>query len=481
MLTRRDLIHSRHFLQRRLLTSFVAHRPDPLEWSGTRLPGATLAAVMFLVISIAAVGIYGFIRPAGNKKWRTCEQIIIEAETGAPYVCGDGVLYPAANFASAALLRGRAEKPIRVSRASLTWPRGMVVGIPDAPTALPASTDLTTAAWSYCVRPSRGRLAWDKSSGTASTSDPPQSVVLVGGQPTAGPEGPPSLLGLNEAVAVTDVVEQKLYLIHRGRRHEIRDPEVVSQALRINQVDTVPVNPAWLATIPIGPALTKQVVSGRGGKVKGLPNLKVGQFVVVNDGDQARYFLARPTGLQPVSELQEALIRATVDDTSERVALSPVQLAGVAQLERVPDPLAGDGRLPALVPATRSHQVVCAVSADGSDQRVITVGGAVPTRDPASVTGPVGRSSVAGTLLADEVVVAPGAGALVRAMPSPGAPDGPVYLVTETGWRYAIGSQTALERLGYGDVTPVRQPSSLVDRLSEGPVLSELTLAGSGP
>jgi type VII secretion protein EccB len=469
VLTRRDLIHSRQFLRRRLLASFVTHQPDPLEWSGVRLPAATLVAVMVLVIAVAAVGIYGFIRPAGNKRWQSCEQIIIEAETGAPYVCGNGVLYPVANFASAALLRGVSEKPIRVSRASLTWNRGMLVGIPGAPTVLPAAKDLIGAAWSYCVRPAR------------QPNGRPESVVLVGGQPVAGRGSAPSQLGPGEAVAVADAVTGQLFLIHGGSRHEVRDRDVVSQALGINRPDIVPVSPAWLATIPTGPPLDRLEVAGRGGSVKGLAAVKVGQIVVVQEGTQARRFVARPNGLQPLTELQEALIRATADDTSPAIASNPVQLAGVTQLEPMPNPLAGDGRLPAIVPAARSNGVVCTVTADGSDQRAVTVGGTVPTRDPAAVPAPAAPASAAGALLADEVVVPPRRGALVRSMASPSAVDGPVYLVTETGWRYAIGSATALDRLGYRNVAAVRQPSTLVERLPQGPVLSELTLAGSGP
>ncbi len=469
MLTRRDLIHSRHFLRRRLLASFMTHHPDPLEWSGLRLPAATMVAVMVLVIAVAAVGIYGFIRPAGNKRWQSCEQIIIEAETGAPYVCGNGVLYPVANFASAALLRGVSEKPIRVSRASLTWNRGMLVGIPGAPTVLPAAKDLLTSPWSYCVRPPR------------EPNGRPEAVVLVGSQPTTGPGGAPSLLGPDEAVAVTDTATGQLHLVHGGTRHEVRDREVVSQALGINRLDVVPVSPAWLATIPTGPVLDRLEVTGRGGSVKGLAGVKVGQIVLVQEGPQTRRFIARPNGLQPVTELQEALIRATADDTSPAVASSPVQLAGVTQLEPMPNPLAGDGRLPAIVPAARSNGVVCAVTADGSDQRAVTVGGSVPTRDPAAVSNPTAPASVAGALLADEVVVPPRRGALVLSMPSPGAVGGTVYLVTETGWRYAVASPTAMDRLGYRDAAVVQQPSTLLERLPQGPALSELTLAASGP
>ncbi|MEE6258869.1 type VII secretion protein EccB [Plantactinospora sonchi] len=469
MLTRRDLIHSRQFLHQRLVTSFVTHQPDPLEWTGRRLAGATLVSVMVLVIAVAAVGIYGFIRPAGNKQWRTCERIIIEAESGAPYVCGDGVLYPVENFTSAALLRGTSEKPIRVARASLTWPRGMTVGIPGAPSALPSARDLLTTPWSLCVRPS-GR-----------PGDRPQAVVLVGVTPSAGPGGPPAPLRADEALAVSDTSTGQLSVIHAGRRHEVRDRSTVSQALRINQVDTLPVSPAWLATVPTGPALGKLEITGRGGKVAGLGQLKVGQIVTVADGDRIRTFVARPTGVQPISKIQEALIRATADDTSPPVALNPVQLAGVTQLEPAPSLLGGDDPLPFMVPASRSRGVACAVSADGTDRRQITVGGLVPTRDPSAGALPAARSSAAGTPLADEVVVAPGRGVLVRAMATPTAADGTVYLVTETGWRYPVASSEALDRLGYQAVPAVPQPSTVVERLSQGPVLGVLTLATDGP
>lgn len=467
MLTRRDLIHSRQFLRRRLLTSFVAHQPDPLEWSGVRLPGATLVSVMVLVIAVAAVGIYGFVRPAGNKQWKSCERVIIEAESGAPYVCGDGVLYPVANFASAALLRGLGEDPIRVARASLTWPRGAVVGIPGAPTVLPRSRDLLTGAWSFCVRPQpAGR---------------PRAVLLVGATASAGAGGAPTPLAPDEAVAVANSTTGQLFVIYQGRRHEVRNRDVVSQALRINQVDTVPVSPAWLATVPMGPALDQLDVPGRGSRVTGLAQVKVGQLVAVVDGDRRRRFVAQPTGLQPVSDLQEALIRATVDDTSAPVQLNPLQLAGVAQLEPMAQHRIGEGRVPAMVPAARSLGVVCSATADASDQRRIAVGGVVPTRDPTAVSGATGPSSAAGAMLADEVVVAPGRGALVKSMASPAAVDGPVYLVTETGSRYALGSASALERLGYSDVPAVPQPSTIVERLAQGPVLSELTLVSMGP
>lgn len=454
MLTRRDLIHSRQFLLRRTVTSFVTHQPDPLEWSGLRLAGATLVAAMLLVIAMAAVGVYGFIRPAGNRSWQSCDRVIIEAESGAPYVCGGGVLYPVANFASAALLRGLAEGPIRVSRKSLTWPRGPVVGIPGAPGTVPGVRDLLTDEWSYCVRPA---------------ADRPQAVVLAG-MPIPGTPVP---LATGEGLAVRDYTTGDLSLVYQGRRHEIADVTVVSQALRISQRDTVDVSPAWLATMPVADPLTSVEIAGRGGAVRGLPGVKVGQLVAAQ-GEPA-HFVGRPDGLQPVTPLQEALVRATAQDTSPPIEIDALQLSGVAKLEPLGEQLVGDGSVPAIVPLTRSLGVVCATVADPSDARLVTVGGVVPVgTEPATESAPASSS---GTPLADEVVVPPGHGVLVRSLASPDAAEGTVYLVVDTGWRYAIGTATALERLGYREAPVVALPSTLVERLPQGPVLTEAGLS----
>ena len=459
MLSRRDLVHSRQFLDRRLHTALVAQRPDPLDWSGARLSGASLVAVMLLVISIAAVGIYGFIRPAGAKSWTSCDRVIVEKETGAAYVCDGERLYPVLNFASAALLRGLGQPPLTVGRASLTWPRGPLLGVPEAPDALPAANNLLTGAWSLCVRP-------------VVPGGPARTVAVVG-QPVAA--GPPLV---REAVAVTDTASNALYLIFQGRRHPIQDADIVAQALGIKAPDVLPVGAPWLATLPVGPPVAKIVIDGRGGPVAGRPEAKVGQIFVNGEGPAQQRFVARSTGLQPITALQEALIRATAKDVAPPVRIDQVQLAGGTTLPPLTEQQLGDGEVPPIVPVVRSRGAICQVIADASDTRRIWVG-VLDIPSGAPVDAP--RISPAGTLLADDVFVPPGRGALVMAVASPQATGGPVFLVTETGRRHAIGSSEALARLGYGGVGPVRLPSSLLERLPEGPVLSEMNVATPVP
>ena len=51
-----------------------------------------------------------------------------------------------------------------------------------------------------------------------------------------------------------------------------------------------------------------------------------------------------------------------------------------------------------------------------------------------------------------------GSGALVAARPSPGTPGTTVYLVTDTGVRYPVAGQKALEQLGLSGLSVAQLP-----------------------
>lgn len=386
--------------------------------------------------------------------------MIIEKETGSAYVCDGETLYPVLNFSSAALLRGLGDPPVSVARASLTWPRGQAVGVPGAPNAVPAAGGLLTGPWSFCMRP-------------AGSGTPARSVVVVGERVAAG-----APLG-DEVVAVFDPVQQQLSVIHKGRRHAVTNREVVTAALAVTTRDVVTVSSDWLATLPVGPSLGEINIAGRGGAVDRLPGAQVGQLLVSTVAGNTLRYVARPAGVQPITALQEALIRATAKDTAPSTVVNPVQLAGAAILEPLAAAALGDGAVPPVVTAARSRGAVCQIITGGGDEREISVG-AVPEARTA-VTQSSGGVNAAGTLLADEVLVAPGRGALVMAQPSPTADAGPVYLVTETGRRYPIVSATALERLGLSGTAVVRMPSTLVERLAQGPALDAMNMVSTVP
>jgi hypothetical protein len=86
-----------------------------------------------------------------------------------------------------------------------------------------------------------------------------------------------------------------------------------------------------------------------------------------------------------------------------------------------------------------------------------------------AVTGLPVAAATAGNaglaVAADRVMVEPGRGAVVSAVP------GALSVVSELGIRYPLPNADVLTMLGYAGVNPVRMPSSVVSLLPVGPAL----------
>jgi hypothetical protein len=76
------------------------------------------------------------------------------------------------------------------------------------------------------------------------------------------------------------------------------------------------------------------------------------------------------------------------------------------------------------------------------------------------------------------VDVPAGRGALVRALPAAGVTTGTVYVVTDQGLRYPVGSDADLRALGYADVEPVTIPTTFLQLIPLGATMSA-ALAGT--
>ncbi len=94
-----------------------------------------------------------------------------------------------------------------------------------------------------------------------------------------------------------------------------------------------------------------------------------------------------------------------------------------------------------------------------------------PVREPVRT----GEQTGDGIPLADRVVIEPGYGVLVAAVPSPEQETGTLNLVTDLGYRYPLAGEGVPAMLGYSQVQPVRLPASLVVRLPAGPALDPTT------
>lgn len=463
MPSRRDQVHSYQFFVQRMTSALVARDPDPEAAPFRRLGGAGLGGIMVAVLAMLGVGLYGLIRPGGNTSWQDGKSVIVEKETGARYIYRDKVLHPVANYASALLALG-SSATVQVSRNSLLdTPRGNLIGIPDAPDALPDPKRMLSGPWTLCSQPTL-----DPAGETVATT-----VLAVGQRVSGGREaGEDGLLVRNDATGT-------VFLVWHNHSYEIPDDErdAVLEGLTWSSKPVVSVGDAWLNALPAGEKIESRFVDGRGGPSSAIPDGVVGRvYVVKNTAGGEQYYLAAADQLVPLTSF-EATIQLADEGTRDAYAgEEPVAVeigAGTAaSADKAKDETAGDEQAPAQQPdiatLTGDQPAVCAEYGPGEDQPRVMLDAQVETIDGQADT--TGRTA-AGVPLADRVLVEPGYGVIVRSMDSPDAPTGTLNLVTDQGYRYQLASDEVPAVLGYTDATAVELPSSLVVRIPAGPTL----------
>lgn len=464
MPSRRDQIQSYQFAVQRVVSALVAREADPARSPLRRLVGAGFGSLMVAVIALAAVGVFGLLTGRSGSGWRDGGAVILEKETGAAYVYRDGRLIPTANFASALLLLGSTARTVTVPRSQLAGePRGSLVGIENAPDALPDPARLLRGGWTLC-----NSTAPDSSGRSVRSTS-----MLIG----AGPDRGRSLR--DEAVIVKQTDNGALHLIWHNRRYRIQESAVVLEALALRQEPQIQVGTAWLNAIPAGQPIEPIEQSNRGrsfSRLKELPDVRVGQVLVVEAaGDARQFYLVGTERLRPITELQAAVLLATRETQSAyngrpqarvisaaAAAAAPKSAAPAASGEQPPD------RRPQMARPGGADATLCATFT-GPDGPAEVIVDAEPIASDAGL--PTAGVSGRGTSLVNRVVVESGGGAVVEAVSSPDAPAGTLVLVTDLGLRYAVPSRQVLQMLGYGAAQPVRLPASLVARLPEGPAL----------
>jgi len=276
----------------------------------------------------------------------------------------------------------------------------------------------------------------------------------------------------DEALIVRDRTGAR-YAITGGRRLRIRNAE---GALGYDAVGaTTPVSPAWLDSVPPGPDLVPITITGHGkeGPEVGNRRTVVGQILVAEAvGGDNRYYVVQENGLDPVTQTEAALILGNPanDDAYPNATPKaiPVSVADVAE-EGTANRAARDypETVPKPVVAT-PDQTICAVG-ESPERAQIVVAPTVPL--PAGGRPVVNREVADDIRLADELVVPPARGAIVRDQIAPTADTGTIYLLTDQGLRYPIGGPEALKALGYGTVRPVPVASNILALFPVGPLL----------
>ncbi|MGC3859336.1 type VII secretion protein EccB [Micromonospora chersina] len=455
MRTRRDQVQAYRFVTRRIVSALLSGDPETNDLPMRRLGMAVFGSVIAAAVVLGGAGAYG--QFTSNSAPLEPNTLVIERETGATYVFGDDkVLHPTLNYASARLILNDAGAAVRtMSQASIKdRPRGRAVGIVGAPDDLPDRKSLVGLPWSVCDVPD--------------PNDPQRSTTrLVIDRPLPG--GTP----LTDRAVLVKVNDAR-YLLTGGSRLRVVGDEQALVALKMAGAATLTVGQQLLNAVPVGPALRKPTIDGDGGPsglTVGDRPARVGQVYRA----AGQYYVLAKQGLVAIGEVTALLLLGGGGQVTDITPDQAGQLLTDQRLEAEGLPV----RLPTLHEVRAGRTVLCATYRSGpAGQPTTTL--EVFDQPPAELTAATGvpaRQSARDAVRTAESVLLPGGkGVLVQATagetgkPAAGST---VYLITAQGVRYPLGTASgdAKSALGYGDVTPLAVPASLLALVPTGPTL----------
>ena len=203
MATTKEQAEAYGYEGRRQATTLVTGQDEARTDPRRRINRVTAAGVLVGVLVMAGFGIAGFLG-AGRGPALPESGAVLVSGSGDRYVVVDGRLHPALNLASALLVGGGTITQVRPAGLD-ALPRGLPVGIPEAPDALPAPDRLSIASWTVCAVPS----------GAATL--PPEDTVRVG-----APEPGARAVDAGQAVLATGP-DGTRWLLNQGRRYRLGD------------------------------------------------------------------------------------------------------------------------------------------------------------------------------------------------------------------------------------------------------------------
>ncbi|GAB3403635.1 type VII secretion protein EccB [Schumannella luteola] len=444
MYGRRDLVDAHLFLRGRLSAAVLRSDPDapdrPLRRTATGM-AIGLAVAAGAVVVVVVLNIFLF---TTNDSWRNqAGALLVDKSTGSRYLLIDDTLHPVMNLASAALLVGGRPAVIQVSSEDLaSVPRGEAVGREGLPDELP-SPQATSPVWAACAT----------GDGTA---------LAIGGAPRVTP------VGDDEGVLVR--ADDRLTLIWQGTRSDLAGPWA-ARALGFEPSAAVPVDDAWLDTIPGGRDidLSELTLGGEGPAIAGAPTT-LGQLVEA-DGDGSRYVVTAQ-GLMPVTETVAALLSAEQEHqlpeprtitTRDLVATSVTKAA------------AWQSELPSTPPtAVGADLTPCSVWDDGTTTiATVAASSKAGGASAASATASSSSADSGSTDAAGAVRVAPGAGLLASTAAAPGVRGAGLYLVADDGTKYPVADAATASALGLDASSSPAVPAALLALLPTGPTIAK--------
>ncbi|MDX2597562.1 type VII secretion protein EccB [Streptomyces sp. WI03-4A] len=498
MASRRDELNAYTFAKRRTLASFLQPSPYGSEEGAPKPLGALVPGLVVGVVILAVFGAIGMFSPTAPKGWDEPEEhVIVASKSTTRYVVlktgKQKQLHPVLNMASAKLLLDPSKASvITVDEKVLDSgkpPHGATIGIPYAPDRLPSPDEAEAAKrWAVCERPGDGGRAIQK------------AAFVLSKKEWARTDGRDKLTGGDLMYVVAPDGKTQYVVDAGGTAYKIADPSDKNLLKALDTQGRAPqrVSQDWLDTLHQGTPVAIPRIEGTPGADAHSGSLlgqydKVGEVVKAWDGQTMRYYVALRGKVARISEFTATLLLNSgqlvdVGQAGEAQKVSPGAVGDSTEFDEnktwptYKPKMVNDGSS-----TTSGRNTVCNVLRSVGAKGRTTLSTWVGTDFPAQL--PTGSSSA---------YVTAGSGLLYRQFQGTETSVGGVFLVTDTGLRYALQSNSdsatddkgigtsaekrkqelgeariAQTHLGYAKVRPTPVPKEWSTFLPTGPRLSE--------
>ncbi|MEU5918146.1 type VII secretion protein EccB [Streptomyces sp. NPDC004288] len=504
MASRRDELNAYTFAKKRTVAAFLQPSPSGTEEGAPKPLRAVVPGLITAALVVAGFGAWGMFKPTAPKGWDTPgTRVIVGKQSTTRYVVletGKGkdkktLLHPVLNLASARLLLNPDQfQVIQVDDKKLdegTPPRGPILGIPYAPDRLPVAEDAGKAKrWAVCEQPGGGKGASVQ-----------KATFLFADRDAKRTEGAGRLKD-GQVLYVKGQKDNAQFLIdHTGTKYPVNaeQPGLLTALVGLGTKPQA-VTDDWLATLKTGDPIDFPHIDGQVGEPAGIPGNtltgtenRIGMVLRAQTGAGPQDYVVLAGKVQPVTPFTAWLLinspqTGVLDMDGDRVTVDASSF--------VPDPTVFHGD--AHWPTRQSSKPINAAAGTGARDTVCNVLTSVDEKGGTTLTTWAGADYPADiTAGGTSTYVTPGTGLLYTQIQGrQKAPDGSLFLVTDTGLRYAVqangdsdsarseigaGEQKqtdgrpepsdAQKRLGYEKVTPVLVPMEWSEFLSKGPRL----------
>ncbi|AWH96140.1 type VII secretion protein EccB [Dietzia psychralcaliphila] len=452
--TTKAQVDGHRFLSRRARHAVVARDVrmlhDPLRRQSTGLMVGAVAAVL----GCAGAAVLALLDPTPDVDRAV---LMVGRDSGQMYVRAGDTVHPVFNLASARLVTGQPAEPTTVRDSDIAGTRrGGLLGIPGAPSALPAHRDAGGAAavsWTVCdevADADRGRPR------IISTSVVAREGAAGPGRDTAGDE-----------VVLADQ-DGRGWLLRDGTRSRIdlSDGDLLA-ILGLGGVAPRPVTAALIDPLPEVDPVVRPEIEMAGRPVDyGLDSLRIGQIFTVDTASGTGTYVALADGVQEVGPVVADVIRST-STVGAVVSVDPDRMGVPRSMALDVDAFPADR--PSVL-STGDSPVLCVRDSarEGTMARRVTVVAGAPA-PPAAEARPLAGADGGGPAV--DAVGIPGGGLLVAAVGRGTSTRGAVTtIVTDTGVRFDVPDPETAAVLGVGG-TPVPVDGAIIDRLPAGPRL----------